>query len=438
MLVTCTAFTVESECDADLGCGWFPADESPTGSAFCYIANFLKAYSDGAYVAEQACSDYGEDGGSGSGNFSTLKTIIQNMSGGDSNDTGGSEVAMTGATTNGYTASASNEEHSDRGAWKLFNKAHSEHDGWRSAPRGHYDSDGVYVGSANLGSDSGGTAFADADKGEWIQLELPRKLKLGSFTLQPRYSTGWGIPEYIKNGKVWGSNDGTSWSVIHEISGTSAGSDDAITTYEVNHDAAYTFIALVITDTSGGTITGLSEWELFGTPDFFPPPPPPPPQYVCIPAHVDPDPAEASPCYHVFGTTAQNAATRNSTRRFFCDASRGLTQVTWFGDTNPTCLIPVPPDALVYGAHRINRRGDLGSCDDASEDELRRGRAFPKIEGSCGGFDLAGFYARTDGRVGPFASRYKYRVPVPQRQESKPWGCDTEGCERARDLGYAI
>ena len=326
MLVTCTAFTVESECDADLGCGWFSADESPTGSAFCYIANFLKAYSDGAYVAEQACSDYGEDGGSGIGNFSTLKTIIQNMSGGDSNDTGGSvdsieypEVAMTGATTNGYTANASNEEHSDRGAWKLFNKAHSEHDGWRSAPRGHYDSDGVYVGSANLGSDSGGTAFADADKGEWIQLELPRKLKLGSFTLQPRYSTGWGIPEYIKNGKVWGSNDGTSWSVIHEISGTSAGSDDAITTYEVNHDAAYAFIALVITDTNGGTITGLSEWELFGTPDFFPPPPPPP-------RHTSASPRMSTPTPRKLRLVTTCLARRRKTRRR--ETARGVSFAT--------------------------------------------------------------------------------------------------------------
>tara|TARA_B110000977_G_scaffold178530_1_gene236272 strand:+ start:63 stop:365 length:303 start_codon:yes stop_codon:yes gene_type:complete len=98
----------------------------------------------------------------------------------------------------------------------------------------------------------------------------------------------------------------------------------------------------------------------------------------------------------------------------------------------------IPPDELAYGAHRINWRSDLASCDDASEYELKHGNKFPKIEGSCGGFDLAGFYARTDGRVGPFASRYKYAIPVPQREESKPWGCATAGCDRARELGYAI
>ena len=163
----------------------------------------------------------------------------------------------------------------------------------------------------------------------------------------------------------------------------------------------------------------------------------PSPPYVGIPAHIDPDVA-GSPCYHVFGLASQNAAARNGTRRFFCDASGGLTQVTWFSDSNPTCAMSIPPDELAYGAHRINWRSDLASCDDASEYELKHGNKFPKIEGSCGGFDLAGFYARTDGRVGPFASRYKYTIPVPQREESKPWGCATAGCDRARDLGYAI
>ena len=189
-------------------------------------------------------------------------------------------VALTGSTSGGYTASANAEESAGRAVWKVFDNTGNAI-AWRSEANGDYNASGAYTGSANLGSDSGGTAFADADKGDWVKIQLPHKIKLDHFTLQVRNSPtfpggssiSYGRSEFIKNGKVWGSNDGTSWSVVHTISGTSASSDTAVNTYTVTSSIYYRYFGLVITDTNA-TVTGLgtslSEIELYGVPEYDP------------------------------------------------------------------------------------------------------------------------------------------------------------------------
>jgi hypothetical protein len=189
-------------------------------------------------------------------------------------------VALTANSSGGYVASANAEESDGRAVWKLFDNTGNA-TAWRSEGNGDYNASGAYTGSANLGSDSGGTAFADADKGDWIKIQLPHKIKLDHFTLQVRNSPtfpggssiSYGRSEFIKNGKVWGSNDGTSWSLVHTISGTSASNDTAINTYTVTSSIYYRYFGLVITDTNA-TVTGLgtslSEIELYGLPEYDP------------------------------------------------------------------------------------------------------------------------------------------------------------------------
>ena len=100
--------------------------------------------------------------------------------------------------------------------------------------------------------------------GDWVKIQLPHKIKLDHFTLQVRNSPtfpggssiSYGRSEFIKNGKVWGSNDGTSWSLVHTISGTSASNDTVINTYTVTSSIYYRYFGLVITDTNA-TVTGL-------------------------------------------------------------------------------------------------------------------------------------------------------------------------------------
>ena len=105
---------------------------------------------------------------------------------------------------------------------------------------------------------------------------------------------------------------------------------------------------------------------------------------------------------------------------------------------NPSCDVSAVPDEISYGAHRINSRNDLASCDAPSAFDAARSLAFAKLEGSCGSFAHAAAYARLDGRAGPFASGTRYAFPMAQRREGAPWGCSTDDCNRARQLGYDI
>ena len=147
-----------------------------------------------------------------------------------------------------------------------------------------------------------------------------------------------------------------------------------------------------------------------------------------------------SPCYHILGA---ETGSRRGTQRFFCDASGSLTVVKWFTGSdgelkNPSCDVSAVPDEISYGAHRINFRNDLASCDAPSAFDAARSLAFAKLEGSCGSLAHAAAYARLDGRAGPFASGTRYAFPYAQRLEGAPWGCSTDDCNRARELGYKI
>ena len=147
-----------------------------------------------------------------------------------------------------------------------------------------------------------------------------------------------------------------------------------------------------------------------------------------------------SPCYHILGA---ETGSRQGTQRFFCDASGSLTVVKWFTGSdgelkNPSCDVSAVPDEISYGAHRINFRNDLASCDAPSAFDAARSLAFAKLEGSCGSLAHAAAYARLDGRAGPFASGTRYAFPYAQRLEGAPWGCSTDDCNRARELGYKI
>ena len=183
-------------------------------------------------------------------------------------------IALTANSDRDYVASVSKEESTSRQAWKIFNNVQAEVDGWRTTSSDiEYNASGTYVGSSNLGT--------GAVNGEWVQIQLPYKIKLERFTLQPRISTpivpgsspslNYGRSEFIKNGKIYGSNDGVSWSLVHTITGISASTDTSIVSVIVDSSSAYyKYFGLVITDTNTSSAsaagTALSEWELYGTP----------------------------------------------------------------------------------------------------------------------------------------------------------------------------
>tara|TARA_B100001175_G_scaffold285999_1_gene267414 strand:+ start:13677 stop:15896 length:2220 start_codon:yes stop_codon:yes gene_type:complete len=189
-------------------------------------------------------------------------------------------VALTqNALNNGYTATSSTQESSSRAAWKVFNNAYAEGNGWRGT--GTYStSDGSFTGTW-VDFSSGSQTISTPDRGDWLQIILPEKIRLEAVRLQPRYSTttggnpaSYGRSEFIRNGAIWGSNDGSSWDKVYTINSGLPGSDTSIMTFDgINSTTAYNYFVLVITDTSGtsaGTLASFSEWELFGVPEYDP------------------------------------------------------------------------------------------------------------------------------------------------------------------------
>ena len=190
-------------------------------------------------------------------------------------------VAMTQndeSGTSGYVTSASSQESTNRQAWKVFNNTYAEGDGWRSAQS--YASDGSFTGTF-VDFSSGGQTFIAADKGEWLKITLPEKMRLERFRLQPRYSptTGgatysYGRSEFVKNGAIWGSNDGSSWDKVYTITHGVPATDTTITEFTVPiSTTTYNNFVLVVTDTHGssaGLRTSFSEWELLGVPEYDP------------------------------------------------------------------------------------------------------------------------------------------------------------------------
>tara|TARA_B100000497_G_scaffold98112_1_gene110599 strand:- start:341 stop:2290 length:1950 start_codon:yes stop_codon:yes gene_type:complete len=196
-------------------------------------------------------------------------------------------VALTqNALNNGYTVTSSTQESSSRAAWKVFNNVYAEGNGWRGT--GTYStSDGSFTGTW-VDFSSGSQTISTPDRGDWLQIILPEKIRLEAVRLQPRYSptsggnpASYGRSEFIRNGAIWGSNDGSSWDKVYTInSGSSTSSssfpasDTSMETFGgINSTTAYNYFVLVITDTSGtaaGTLASFSEWELYGTPEYDP------------------------------------------------------------------------------------------------------------------------------------------------------------------------
>ena len=129
-----------------------------------------------------------------------------------------------------------------------------------------YATTGNYNGSANLGSDSGGPAFANADKGEWLKLEMPYKLVLDYISICG--STTAGVNP--KDWKIYGSNDDKNWDVLLSKTNSVTVAYNAISGKEhtVGATKAYKYFALVVIK-SGGLTSGthyiqVGELEYYG------------------------------------------------------------------------------------------------------------------------------------------------------------------------------
>jgi len=181
-------------------------------------------------------------------------------------------VAMTAATTAGYTASASSENNGITSGLAYF-----AFDGVAGGDRGYHSSaslysSGIYQGSAKLT----GPGASEYD-GEWIKLELPHKIKVTGVSFAPREEASADYFHRIpRKGYILGSNTGSdgSWELIHSF--------DNVTTTEgvtkridfVGTSAYYNNIAMVAEEVglnaTYGDLLNFAEMEYFGTPEYDP------------------------------------------------------------------------------------------------------------------------------------------------------------------------
>ena len=155
-------------------------------------------------------------------------------------------MAMAAPVHRGYAATASSYRTVGPGDYrphKAFNKVFNagSNQGWnnQNTLTEYNGTDYLYNGSINLGT--------GAQNGEWIKLELPRKILMTSMTLYSRDNDPTRAPEDFI---VYGSNDDSNWSeLLSEVGATPA---DTGTTYTADTATTYyKYFALVVRRITG-------------------------------------------------------------------------------------------------------------------------------------------------------------------------------------------
>jgi hypothetical protein len=189
-------------------------------------------------------------------------------------------VAMTGQP--GTSQNVSDLQHAQRGyevtassmyvdnasnpyqPWRMFDDIGSS-SWWASTGQANTygGGSGAYgtVRSANLGSDSGGSATPE--NGEWVKIKLQHAIVLSHIVMVGTTDTS-ALP---KSFKLYGSNNGTSWTEILAVTGASSLNTSTGTTFTPSSTpSAYKHFGLVITQTQGRTnYTVVGELKLYGT-----------------------------------------------------------------------------------------------------------------------------------------------------------------------------
>ncbi len=176
-------------------------------------------------------------------------------------------VAMTGPAQRGYVASASSEfSDFNYPPYNAFNNVFTGSDPthtWNTKSGAyHMSSDGEYNGSDNFSTTISGTAYA----GEWIQIELPRKvvastLKLGSY--------GSNSGRSPRAGAFAGSNDGSTWYLLKAYGGETSWTQGTLKSFvpDTNTTTAYEYFRFVIThvQVTNDGLAALQAFEVHGT-----------------------------------------------------------------------------------------------------------------------------------------------------------------------------
>ena len=174
-------------------------------------------------------------------------------------------VAMTAATSGGYTASASTSYGGGvSAAWRAF-------DGVNDA-----NADSVHSWDSGAGTYTGATpgvgqsSSFDGKTGEYINLKLPNKIRVISYQHWSRMDRDHEGPH---QGFLYGSNDGFStYTLLHYFDNIKLPSVSMGVTYthEVNSEGYYDEYRLLVTETQASTYVNIAELAFHGIPEYDP------------------------------------------------------------------------------------------------------------------------------------------------------------------------
>ena len=149
--------------------------------------------------------------------------------------------AMSSLSSGGYTASVSSRADVSFDGWYAFNNVIGL-EGWLGAGQDYNASpNGGYTGSVST-TYNGSTTVG----GEWIQLQVPTSVTIGSIKIAPidgnsLYCAGDGI--------ILGSTNGSTWTKIHSFTGQTY-TDGQYTTIFFSNSVAYSYFRLVVERTA--------------------------------------------------------------------------------------------------------------------------------------------------------------------------------------------
>jgi hypothetical protein len=176
--------------------------------------------------------------------------------------------AMTGFSQGGYVVSASNFT-SSYYPWTVFDKLRGDvGEGW-------FTTGGLYTVGGDGAATSSATEFpiGSGRRGEYLDLEMPHKLKVDYFVIQTRDANHTKIPEDSPHeGYLYGSNDGVNWTEIKFFSGLTYGGASVNSAAEesvtVNSTTAYKYLRLQATKRGGANASdsyvGIGELKYYG------------------------------------------------------------------------------------------------------------------------------------------------------------------------------
>jgi hypothetical protein len=167
----------------------------------------------------------------------------------------------------GYTVTAnSTHENRNHEPWKIFDGSQSNE--WQISTSQGGDRYSESTGTYNTGVDLAGVTVADQTyNGDWVQVSLPKKIKVDHMNLATPAT--YGDSRMPEQGVLVGSNNGSSWSNVASF-GQVSYPDGSFTRISINSAEYYSYYRMIwLTVTAGDDSThrdraALSEWELHG------------------------------------------------------------------------------------------------------------------------------------------------------------------------------